>query len=228
MPLTVGREGKDMAERKRKKKRKQSTRVVVLLVAGGAALAVLLCGGVGLSFWLYPRLTAGGPSATAVSSYATYQAPEDAFGCDYPSGWAVQREGVKDHYEVTFSKGAASISISQSIAGSALGDIAGAGGDPGNDPERAPVARVHAFKQAQAAEKLSGYQEEAAVTVPSRFGTARRSAFTARGLLGRKLRGYRATALGPMIQYDIICQCPAADLEVLEPAFARVIQSLGP
>jgi hypothetical protein len=216
-----------VAERKRKKKRKQSNRVVVLLVAGGMVLAVLLCGGVGLSFWLYSRLASGGPTATAVSSYDTYQAPEDAFGCDYPSGWAVQREGVKDHYELTFSKGSASITISQSIAGSAVGDIAGAAGDPGNDPERTPVARVHAFKQAMIAEKFSGYQEEAAVTVPGGFGPARRSAFTATGLLGRKLRGYRATTLGPMIQYDIVCQCPAADWEVLEPAFARVIQSLG-
>src|SRR5436853_599845 len=125
MPWVAWREDKNMAERKRKKKRKQSRRVVVLLVAGGVVLTLLLCGGVGLSFWLYSRMMSGS-TATAVGSYSTYRAPEDAFGCDYPSGWAVQREGVKDHYEVTFSKGSASISISQSIAGSALGDIAGA------------------------------------------------------------------------------------------------------
>jgi hypothetical protein len=215
-----------MTDRKRKKKRRVGRRAVVLLVAGAVLLILFLGGGVALSFWLYPRLTSGGPSAVAPESYRIYQAPEDAFQCDYPSGWAVRREGVKDHFTVTFSKGTASIRISQSLAGSALGDIAGAA-DPGNDPDRSPVARVHAFKQAQLADEFSGYDEGPAEAVTGRFGAARRSAFTASGLLGRKLRGYRATALGPLIQYDIVCQCPEADWEVLRPAFARAIESLG-
>jgi hypothetical protein len=212
-----------MTERKRKKKRRVARRTVVLLVAGGVLLVLLLGGGVALSFRVYPKLR---PTAVAPESYSPYQAPEDAFQCDYPSGWAVRREGVKDHYTVTFTKGSASIRISQSLAGSAMGDIAGAA-DPGNDPDRAPVARVHAFKQAQLADELSGYEEGPAETVPSRFGPARRSAFTASGLLGRKFRGYRATALGPLIQYDVVCQCPETDWDVLRPAFARVIESLG-
>jgi hypothetical protein len=216
-----------MSERKRKKKGKPAGRPVVLyLVVGGVALVLLLAVVGGLSFWGYARWKAAS-AAVAPASYDTYRAPEGVFQCDYPSGWTVQRQGIKDHYEVSFTKGSASIRISQSLAGSAMGDIAGAGPDPGNDPERQPVARVHAFKQAQVAEEMSGYKEEQAETVPGRFGGARRSPFTATGLLGGKIRGYRATALGPMIQYDIICQCPESDWEVLRPAFARVIESLG-
>jgi hypothetical protein len=215
-----------MSERKRKKKRKPAGRPVVLFVVGGVVLLLLLVVVGGLSIWGFARWRAGS-AAVAPESYATYKAPEGAFQCEYPSGWTVQRQGIKDHYEVTFTKGNGSIRISQSLAGSAMGDIAGAGPDPGNDPERQPVARVHAFKQAQVAEEMSGYKEEQAETVPGRFGGARRSPFTAAGLLGRKIRGYRATALGPMIQYDILCQCPESDWEVLRPVFARVIESLG-
>jgi hypothetical protein len=89
------------------------------------------------------------------------------------------------------------------------------------------VARVHEFKRNQVTEQLVDYKEERAETVNSGFGPARRSAFSASGFLGRKVRGYRATALGHMVGYDILCQCPEADWEGMRPVFAHVIESLG-
>jgi len=215
----------DDARPRRKKSRRPDPRLRLLLF-GGAGLAVfLVCGG-GFSFWLYQRLRSDRPSVPVPTSYETFEASDGSFRCDCPAGWKLSVEGIKDHRDLTCTRGGASIRISQGLVGSILGDIAAAGPED-NDPDRAPVARVHEFKRKLVTEQLADYQEERAETVRSGFGPARRSAFTASGFLGRKVRGYRATALGHMTGYDVLCQCPAADWEGLRPVFAHVIESLG-
>src|SRR5262249_48906932 len=154
----------------------------------------------------------------------TYDASE-GFRCDYPAGWKARLEGVKDHYDFTCTRGAASIHISQGLVGSLLGDIAGAMGGQDNNPGHSPVARVHETRRRLIADEFQNYQEESAQTVNTHFGQARRSAFTASGNFGRKIRGYRATVLGHMTAFDVVCQCPAADWDNLEPAFTRAIES---
>jgi DNA-directed RNA polymerase subunit RPC12/RpoP len=213
-------------EKPRGKKRRRSARRRNLLILG-AALLLVLGGGSALSFWIYDRVRSDRPTVAVPVSFDTYEASEGAFRCEYPAGWKVRFEGVKDHYQLTCTRGAASIRISQGLFGSLVGDIAGAIGPPSNDPDRSPVARVHEVKRPMIADDFHDYQEEPAQTIATRFGPARRSAFTAAGTFGRKVRGYRATVLGHMTQFDVVCQCPPADWENLQPAFTHAIESLG-
>jgi hypothetical protein len=166
---------------------------------------------------------------TAPDSYAAYQAPEGEFSCLVPADWRLEEGGIKNTRSITVKKGGASIVVRQSLAGSLLGDIAGArnqGPDPPDD--QLPVSRVHELKKEGAAEDVGGkYQEEPATTVMTKgFGKARRSAFTSTGSLSSK-RGYRATVLANMISYDVTCMCSPDDWAVLEPAFTKAIESLG-
>jgi predicted Zn finger-like uncharacterized protein len=208
---------------KRKKKQKAGQKqLVVLGIASG--VGVLVLGLVVLAVVLMPR----GKKMTAPESFVNYNAPEGEFGCLVPAGWNLQEAGIKNTRSITAKKGSARIHIRQSLAGSLLGDIAGARErDPNPPDERLAVSLVHDIKKAGVAEEFGNYQEEPPTTMMTKgFGKARRSAFTASGMLGKK-RGYRATVLANMISYDIICQCSEADWAVLEPAFAKVIESLG-
>jgi hypothetical protein len=214
-------------EKRKGKKKGQSVARRNLLIGGAALVVLVLIGGLALSFWLYGRLRSDRPSVAVPTSFDTYDVPE-GFHCEYPADWKARHEGVKDHYDWTCKRGAASVHISQGMVGSLLGDIAGALGGQDNNPEHSPVARVHEVKRRVIADEFQNYQEEPAQTVNTHFGQARRSAFTASGTFGRKIRGYRATALALQTQFDVVCQCPEADWENLQPAFARVIESLGP
>jgi hypothetical protein len=208
---------------KRKKKQKAGRNQLVFLgIASGVGL--LLLGGIVLLVVFFPR----GKKMTTPESFAGYNAPEGEFACLVPADWKLQEAGIKNTRSITVKKGSASILVRQSLAGSLLGDIAGAAERDGNVPdERLPVSRVHELKKASVAGEFSNYQEEAPTTVVTKgFGKARRSAFTSSGTFGKK-RGYRATVLANMISYDVICQCSEADWDVLEPAFAKVIASLG-
>jgi hypothetical protein len=198
------------------------------LVLGGALGAVALIALVVVAaVLLRPRL--GPPKVTAPEQYAVYNSPEDVFHVSLPKGWKLESGGRKGQYRVSAERGAATIQVYESLTGSLLGDIAGAGQpDPNVRDEFLPVSRVHEIKQQAVSEEYGDYREEPAVTVETQFGKARRSAFTARAGLGGKVRGYRATALGTMTSIGVVCTCPPGDWDTLEPAFARVIASLGP
>jgi hypothetical protein len=222
-PAREDDEERGRAGGQRKKKRKAGAQQLVILgVASGVGLLVL--GGIVLAVVLMPR----GKKMTAPESFVSYSAPEGEFGCLVPADWDLKAAGTQNTRSLTVKKGSASIHIRQSLAGSLLGDIAGAGGGDAKLPdEHLPVSRVHDLKKAGVAEEFRKYEEEPATTVMTKgFGKARRSAFTSSGMAGKK-RGYRATVLANMISYDIICQCPEADWAMLEPAFAKVIESLG-
>jgi hypothetical protein len=217
----------DEPRKRRKKKRPPPVNLTRLLIAGGALALLLLIGAGFLSFWLYNWLLVERPTIPAPTSYASYEAPDDAFRCPYPAGWKVEAEGFKDHYQVTFTKQSASIRISQGLLGSIVGDIAGAA-NRDNDENHLPVMSVHELKRAIIAEEFHDYQEEPAETISTPMGKVRRSAFTAKGALGwGKIRGYRTTAMAHMTQLDVVCQCSQADWEVLQPAFAKIIENLG-
>src|SRR5262249_18366693 len=114
----------------------------------------------------------------------------------------------------------ASINVKENLTGSLIGDIANAaarGKEVGE--EFAPVARVHDMRRPK---DSSSYREEAAVTVKTGFGDARRSAY----IDGSK-GGYRATVLMHRTALDIFCECRASDWDTLRPAFERVIESVG-
>lgn len=218
-----GRDDGEDDRRGKKKKKAGLNQLVLLGIASGVALLVLV--GIVLLVVFMPR----GKKLTAPESYSTYQAPEGEFSCLVPADWRLEEGGIKNTRSITVKKGKASIHVRQSLAGSLVGDIAGAANMGADVPDdRLPVSRVHELKKDAIAEEVGGkYEEEPATTVMTKgFGKARRSAFTSTGALS-KTRGYRATVLANMISYDVICQGSPDDWVVLEPAFAKAIESLG-
>jgi hypothetical protein len=212
---------------RRRKKSRSNKSLTRYLIVGGAVGAVVLLGVLILAvLLLWSRY--GPAKTTAPAEYVIYNSPEDVFHVTLPKGWKFQYGGRKDTYWVNAEKGGATIKVYESLVGSLLGDIAGAAQPDSNGPDESlPVSRVHDFKQKLLAAEYGSYREEPAVTVETKFGKARRSMFNARGDLGQKLRGYRVTALGGQTQIGIVCTCSPGDWDVLEPAFARAIESVG-
>jgi hypothetical protein len=211
---------------RRKKKGRSRSAAPNYWLWGGAAFGVLFLGLI-VGVVLLVRL--GPEKVAAPAQFSSYSPPEDQFQISLPQGgWKLDSGGKKNIGWVSAAKGSATIKAYESLTGSLLGDIAGAaqgGRNVGDD--LLPVSQVHNFKKLSVAEEYTQYKEEAAVTVDSRFGKARRSVFTARDGL-RTVRGYRATALGPFTQITVLCTCAPSDWDTLEPAFAKVIASVGP
>jgi hypothetical protein len=215
--------------RKKKKRKKQEeagmSKGLIIALAGGGAVLVL-----GLAVLIIVWAARSGAKPMVVSSYYNYSSAESEFGIEYPEGWIVKDGGIKDHRTASFDKGSASIHVSQSIFGSVVGDIAGSQTNP-NVPvpdDLQPVARVHELKKKAFLEEMgNNCKEGKAETVQTRgFGNARRSVFTTSAAF-KKTRGYRATVLATLVSYDIVCECSESDWPTLEPAFARIIQSIG-
>jgi hypothetical protein len=213
--------------RRRKKKQadKSGRRYLILGAAAGAVALVALA--VVAVVVIRPRFTP--PKVTAPEQYEVFNSPEDVFHVSLPKGWKLESGGLKHQYRVTAEKGTATIQVYESLTGSLLGDIAEAGNRDMKVPdELLAVSRVHEAKRQTVAEGYSDYREQPAVMVETQFGKVRRSTFTAKAGLGGKVRGYRATALGAMTSIAVVCTCPPEDWDTLEPAFARVIASIGP
>ena len=216
-------------ERPRRRKKSQSNKSMrnYLILGGAVAAVAVLAVVIVVVAVLWSRF--GPEKMAAPEQYVIYNTPEDVFHVSMPKGWGFKYGGRKDLYWVSAEKGSATIKVYESLVGSLMGDIAGAvQPDPNVDDDHLPVSRVHEFKQKILAEEYSNYREEPAVTVQTQFGKTRRSTFTAKAELGQKVRGYRATALGAMTQITVVCTCSPRDWDALEPAFARMIESVGP
>ena len=213
--------------RRRKKTRSSKSNNQYLIIGGVVGAIVFLAVLVLAVILVWARY--GSKKTTTPDQFVLYDSPQDVFHVHLPKGWMVKDGGRKDMYFVSAEKDGATIKVYESLVGSLLGDIAGAVQPDPNAPDEAlPVSRVHEFKKKLLAEEYGSYKEEPAVTVENRFGKCRQSPFTARGDLGGKLRGYRVTALGSMTQITIVCTCSPSDWDALEPAFAKVIASVGP
>jgi hypothetical protein len=225
----MARQSDRRAERPRRRKKNRAGKSARgYLILGGAVAAVTLLALVITGAFLL-RSRFGPEKMTPPEHFVTYDSPEDVFHVSVPKGWKLESGGRKSTYWVSAEKGGATIKVYESLVGSLLGDIAGAGPlGPDVRDELLPVSRVHEVKRRTFAEEYSDYREEPAVTVETKFGKARRSAFTGRAGLGGKVRGYRATALGAMTQITVVCTCSPGDWDTLEPAFARAIASIGP
>lgn len=204
-------------KKKKKKKKKEPSRwpMLSLYIAGGVFGLLMLV----LVIWLIVQFGGGGPPAQPVTNFTKFSTDEQEFGFEYPAGWGLNDYGMKGRREVHIrGVGGASIDIKENLAGSLVGDIAGAG-NQGNQPpsdDRLPVSKVHEMRRPE------GAKEEPAVTVETKFGKARQSAYTD----GSK-RGYRVTVLMHQTALDVFCECRASDWDVLRPAFDRFISSLG-
>lgn len=218
----------DRPRRRKKKKPQQGPNgKLVLYLAIGASAAILLL--MGLGILIAVLLTSKSSKVTAPTEFAMYNAKEDAFHVELPKDWKWEGSGVKHAYWVEAKQGSATIKVAENAVSSIVGDIMGAtNNDPNAGDDLQPVSRLHEFKKAQFGQDYGKYEEEPAVSIKTGFGLSRRSAF--KGTLAgiRKFRGYRVTTLGVMTQVTVVCTCPAGDWDMLEPAFARVIQSVGP
>jgi hypothetical protein len=189
-----------------------------MLVCGALVAGLFAAGGCG-----------GGVEAPA--SFASYNAKDGSFACEYPDGWETAGGG-KGHQWAKFTSGSAEIKVQTNITGSLMGDIAQArnqsAGIDQADEELAPVARVHQMEKEGFAEEIGGCEEQAPVVIKTGLGDARRSEFTTSGAFGGTIRGYRATMLSLDKRVRVVCQCSESDWENLQPAFDRVIVSVGP
>jgi hypothetical protein len=176
----------------------------------------------------------------APTSFDTFNAKDGTVQCKYPAGWEQNGGGGRKFYSCAFQKGGAEIRILADIAGSAVGDIAGArnrmagldSGTSGIDKELAeelaPVAQVHEkMTIPQASEDLGELTVKATETIRTGFGDTRRSEFACSSTFGAERHGYLVTALGLNHRIRVICTCPESNWATLKPAFDDVINSLA-
>jgi hypothetical protein len=218
----------DDRPRRRKKKKPETNKswVLYLIIGAGAFCVLMLLMGVVIIGVVWARSPS--EKLTAPTEFVNYDCPEDVFHVALPKDWKIEGGGKKNVYFVTAKRGSAEISVNENIVGSLIGDIAGAATpDPNVSDDRLPASRVHDFKRKAFEEEYGKYKEDEAVTIRNGFGKTRRSGFT--GTIGgiRKMRGYRSTSLGAMTQITMVCRCSAGDWDIVEPAFARAIESLG-
>jgi len=187
---------------------------IILIVLAGVMLTVVGCQG----------------QAVAPKAFASYNATDGSFRCEYPDGWEA-KGGGKGHQWARFSSGNAEIHVETNVSGSIAGDIVKSKnqmmGMDAPPEELSPVAQVHDLEKEAFAEERNQYQEMTPQTVKTSLGKARKAEFTAAGNFGTKLHGYRATILTHQRRLRIVCECPESDWATLQPAFDRVIESFG-
>ena len=203
-------------KKKKKKRKEQPSRwpMISLYIAGG----VFGLGMLSLIIWLLVSFAGGGPAAQPVVNFSKFSTDEQEFGFEYPVGWRLEDYGMKGKREVHIKGvGGATIDITENMAGSLVGDIAGAfqGNQPPSD-EFLPVSKVHEMRRPE------GAKEDPAITMESKFGKVRCSPYK-----NGSRRGYRVTVLMHQTALDVFCECRESDWEVLRPAFDRFIASLG-
>lgn len=166
---------------------------------------------------------------SAPKEYKDFSSKDGVFSCKYPAGWEVEGGGgTRSEYSMTkFTKGEAEIRIESDLAGSLFADIARAADAPFGSTET-PVARVHEMKKKAMSDEFNDYTEREAKSFKSQaLGEGRKAIFIAKGSLGGKIYGYRATLLTHDKRLTVVCQCPATNWKTLRPAFDKVIASIG-
>jgi hypothetical protein len=171
------------------------------------------------------------------TSYAKWTPESAIFHIDYPEGWEADGSGKNQRQWAEFKKSGCAIKCETNVTQSLIGDIGKSlntlgGGDEGLSQEEieelAPAAQAHAFaKKADAVGKDYGSYKEEKEAIPFQAGTgdARKSVFTG-SLMGRSVKGYRATLLTRDYGITVYCHCSAKDWEKMQPAFDKVLESV--
>ena len=170
-----------------------------------------------------------GGSVEPPSSYTQFISKDGAFAIDYPDGWEATNGSRPDNtYSwAQFSKGSATIRVVADTAGSLMADVAkafGAGAEM--DESSAPVAGAHESKRDLIAQDFSNYHEGPPRAIQTKLGDTRIAKFAADGSLKGKIIGFRTTMLTNNRRITVLCHCPAAQFEALQPAFETVILSV--
>ena len=186
----------------------------------------------------------GQEKAAAPASYTAYTAPDKAFKCLAPAGWETSSSSSQAvNSGALFRKGSAVIDVTADLQGSLMGDIVRGpavplpdlpgGAPPGmasalKEAQKPPVEKLHEMGRKEVAERLSHYEEQPMQTMRTSLGERRYSEFTAGGgMFSGKIHGYRVTILGGERRITVLCHCPEQDWNTLQPAFAKVVGSLG-
>ena len=155
---------------------------------------------------------------------------------DSPKGWQVKSGGgtggVPPWVSFEQSDQGVHISLRGSVSGTAVSDIASAGGtvpiDLGGEipDELDPIAGVHRYQSDKIGSEYDEYEESEPETIESRFGEGRISDFKGTKLFSAT-HGVRATLVSNQYQFNVICRCPEDRLEEYKPIFKRIIGSTG-
>jgi hypothetical protein len=168
--------------------------------------------------------------AVVPTSYDSYNCPYGNFKIQYPAGWQVEPSGKGRYASVTFTSGDAQIAVETSITGSLIGDQVNASlgkFGPQDVPEEIrPVSVVHQ-KEKEGFEEQEGVKEEKPAMVKTAMGEGRKSEFKGTSALGNETRGCRITTLSNDYRLRLVCKCPAAEWDALQPAFNKAIETLG-
>ena len=187
---------------------------------------------------VFLSLAAGcGEPVKVPTSYAKWAPEGDTiFHIDYPEGWNADGAGKNQTQWATFKKGGCLIDCKTNVSSSLIGDISqsmnqmGGGGDalsPEEMEERSPAAAAHAWNMKNSPPDAYGsYKEEPkAIAFQSGLGDARKSIFTGT-MMGRSVKGYRASFLTKDRGVIVFCHCSAKDFEKMKPAFDKVLESV--
>jgi hypothetical protein len=209
-----------------------------VLIGGGIALAVIL---VILFFTVAIR-----PDHTsAPTKLVPYNAPDGAFACTVPDGWAKRESASGDiQSSVALEDGDARIAVTSGMQGSLVGDMLQAAsnqsenlngdlppGMQGNlPPQVPPVERLHAAGETEFEKRFPPYDEQPMQRITCSLGQACLSEWTGEtdGWPSRvKLHGYRVTVLNNDREVMVVCRCSESDWPGLQPTFQKVITSLS-
>ncbi len=174
------------------------------------------------------------PVAQVPSAYVSFQPSDQAFICDAPSNWTnsgFSQMGTESGGN--FVSGPAKISITSSMIGSILGDLATANTNQASNlaselgqqapPSKPPAEQAHEQFAAAMVHEYPDYSELNEQSVQSPYGPGEMSEFTCEA---GKTHGYRATYLGKDRSVEIVCQCPTEDWAELQSSFQHVIDSI--
>jgi DNA-directed RNA polymerase subunit RPC12/RpoP len=222
----------EVAGKERAPKRTQvKSSAIFLWLAAGAVVLCTLC--VVIVILASAAGSGGGAKFAGPGEYVDFSPANLQLSAEVPKGWEQKYGGGEGGRPIfaTFTSGKISIDIRESIGGGAMGAAQLAmHQQAGADPAEA-VESIHEAHRARIAEDFGSYKEDAeSRTVKTRgFGPGKVSDFDAdQGFLGGgRVRGCRATVMNQLHQFNVVCKCPAAMFDQVQPIFEKVIESLG-
>ncbi|MEZ6121874.1 MAG: hypothetical protein R3C49_01720 [Planctomycetaceae bacterium] len=172
-------------------------------------------------------------------NFAVFKHDQLGLSSEYPDakGWEKSSGGgtggVPPWATFKSERQGVTITIRGSASGTAISDIAAAGGGMAGGilgdalpDELHPAAAAHAFQKDKISADYNSYEETEPQKIETGFGEGRVSDFVGSGALSSEY-GIRATVISNQYQYNIICKVPKKRLEEYRPVFERIIKSVG-
>ncbi len=211
-------------------------KVMYAMFGVAGLVGVLVLGVVGWSLMSASR--SSGANYAVPDKFKNWEHELGTLKSEYPEGpgWLIKggggTGGLPPWFRIEHDRQDIDIRITGSVSGSAIGDIATAGGtmpgDLGEDvaDELDPVAAVHEFQQMKVAANYDKYEETEPRPIDTGCGEGRICEFTGTSLLSTEY-GMRATLLCHQYQFNVICKCPKKRLEEYKPVFERIVTSIN-